>query len=82
MIDLLCAFVAMLASAAFAQFGVTLKSQDKAPTPEVHRTTSQDHGRQPATSLTPGLTPGQGVVRLPSTALPQPRFPAVGQKGG
>jgi hypothetical protein len=76
MIDLICAFVAMLAAAAFAQFGVTLKTHDKAPTPEVHRTAS-DHARPPATSL----MPGGGTLKLPSTGLPQPRLPLVGQKG-
>jgi hypothetical protein len=41
-IDLFSAFVAILAAAAFAQFGVTLESKDHAQ-PEVRRTV-QDHG--------------------------------------
>ena len=78
MVDLLCAFVAMLASAAFAQFGVTLKSQTQASQPEVHRTVQDRAHQQPAT----GLAPGAGSLRLTAPTMPPPRMPVIGQKGG
>jgi hypothetical protein len=70
MLDILCAFLTMLAAAAFAQFGVTLKAKDEARAagPEVHRTV---HAQSRMTGSDPS------VVRLQSPPVPQ-----VGQKGG
>jgi hypothetical protein len=74
MLDFLCALVTVLAAAAFAQFGVTLKADDQKAQPEVHRTDQEQSRRMPT-----GPATTTGYVRLP--APPTPSVSPVGQKG-